>query len=193
MYKNKKWPPILKNGSSLKFLQFELITYGRHSYLVSTVGPEPASQCLFLSVPLFSFNALCTCNWFYFIRCVRQSPSPCSSLTIWWRELDWNWSFWRWWICVFTNLASLLTRYFLWARWLHTAFPWTSSNPSFFPAPTPISFAKFIITQSLALTTVGPPLQIMEMCFHSQVILGSTQRIKCVQENSIPDEKRHMP
>ena len=121
---------------------------------ITSMASELGYQLFFLYVCLFHFIAFF--SWYKFLRrWERQHPGFCGLLSIWWRGFNWYWSFW-----CFTNLVGLLALTFLWAnelRW-DTAFPWASSNPTFLPAPTPVSFAKFIIAQSLALTTVGPPL-----------------------------------
>lgn len=169
MYKNQKWPCILKKWLCPHFSAFwtdvtpeDILIW----FLPSAQNQQVNFKCSFLIVCLFRFNALCMWNWFFFfIGCVRQSSRPCRSLTIWWRQFNWNRSFLRWWVYVLANFASLLSLQFLWGRWLHAAFPWASCNPAFLPAPTPISFAKFITSQALALTTIGPPLYIMEIHF----------------------------
>lgn len=90
---------------------------------------------------------------------IRQVPGLCNYFPIWWIGLNWIVQFHCRRFHIFSSVTYFLTTCrFLWT-WLYkgSAFPWSSSNPSFHPAPTPDSFTKFIITQSRVWTR--PPLQ----------------------------------
>jgi hypothetical protein len=84
------------------------------------------------------------CGW------IRQSPSFGthfrSPFCIGGRRCNWNWSFRCWCVFILLNLIWLLILNFLRANTSNTAFPWTSGDPAFLPAPTPASFAKLITT-----------------------------------------------
>lgn len=94
---------------------------------------------------------------------VRQSPCLRSCLPIGgWRRFRWSHGLWRLLVQAFSNIASLLVKWFLRANGLnrYSAFPWASSNPSLHPAPTPTCFSKLTILHTIGVRA-GPPLWIM--------------------------------
>lgn len=95
----------------------------------------------------------------------RQSSCLRSCLPVGgWRWFWWNHGLWRLLVQAFSDITSLLVKWFLRANGLnrYSAFPWASSNPSLHPAPTPTRFSKFIILHAIGIR-VGPPLWIMNL------------------------------